>query len=95
MEEQGPKPGNNFFPQGLKWYEHVACGWPLVLVFVGGAIGGACGGAAYMINGNIFKADHPTPLKYVYSFLVGIGAIVLYFGCAMILVTVFPGLRKT
>lgn len=78
----------------LKWYEHLACGWPLILVFLGGAVGGGCGGAAYAISGRIFLNDKLSAgKKYGLSVLVGLGAIVLYVIIVAILVTVFPGMN--
>jgi len=83
-----------FFLKNLKWYEHLAAGWPLILIFVGGAIGGACGGLAYALNGKIFNSNLSKPLKYIFTFLVGIGSILLYFIMVAILLTIFPGLGK-
>lgn len=57
---------------------HVMCGWPLILVFFGGAIGGAMGGLAYVINVAIYKAGMPTILKIVLNILVGTAALVLW-----------------
>lgn len=88
------KPGNEFFPKGFKWYEYLAMGWPIALMFVGGAVGGGCGGAAYVVNCYIFKSKLSTPMKYVCSFLVGIGAIILYMVCVMILLSLFPAMRR-
>jgi hypothetical protein len=39
----------------VQW-AHLACGWPLVMVAFGGAIGGGLGGAAYCVNLWIFKS---------------------------------------
>ena len=47
MKENSRKKGKYFFLKDLKWYEHLAAGWPLFLIFAGGAVGGGCGGAAY------------------------------------------------
>ncbi|MDE2009140.1 MAG: hypothetical protein KGJ09_03580, partial [Candidatus Omnitrophica bacterium] len=56
MNENNKQVSKLFFLQNLKWYEHLAAGWPLVMVFCGGAVGGLCGGAAYTINGKIFNS---------------------------------------
>lgn len=85
MKENNCKSSKNFFLKNLKWYEHLAAGWPLFLIFAGGAVGGGCGGAAYVINGKIFNSQLPSSLKYLYSFLVGIGAVALYLIVAIIL----------
>ncbi|MBI3601500.1 MAG: hypothetical protein HY209_01190 [Candidatus Omnitrophica bacterium] len=67
----------------------MAAGWPLFLIFVGGAIGGGCGGAAYVINGKIFGSKLSQLLKYVCSFLVGSGAVLLYLIIAVIFKSLF------
>ncbi len=126
MEEQNEKrnPKKEFFLKNFKWYEHLAAGWPLILVFAGGAIytcnkvtssgcfldgykviryvfsdarvyiGGACGGLAYALNGKIFNSKLSNILKYVFSFLIGISAILLYLLVVVILSIIFPGLFK-
>ncbi len=83
-----------FYFKNLKWYEHIAAGWPLILMFAGGAIGGACGGAAYALNGKLFNSQLSKPLKYTYSFLIGIGSVILYLIIVAILFSIFPGLAK-
>ena len=76
----------------LTWHEHLACGWPLALVGIGGAIGGLCGGAAYAINAKIFGKNLSKSKKYIYSIAVGIGAIAVYFLAIVILAIIFPNL---
>lgn len=96
MEQQNnlQSPKKEFFLKNLKWYEHLAAGWPLILVLAGGAIGGACGGLAYALNGKLFNSKLSNPLKYIFSFLIGIGSIVAYILVVSILVSIFPGLVK-
>ena len=89
MKDNNRKPGKDFFLKNLKWYEHLAAGWPLFLVFAGGAVGGGCGGAAYFINGKIFNSQLSSVLKYVYSFLVGAGAVLLYVVVAIVFKSFF------
>ena len=76
----------------LKWHEHLACGWPLALVGIGGALGGLCGGAAYAINAQIFGKNISKTKKYIYSFLVGAGAFATYFLVIVVLAIIFPDL---
>ncbi len=66
---------------------HVLCGWPLILVFFGGAIGGALGGLAYAANLAIYKSDMPGPLKVVLNPVIGILAIALWYLIALWLTT--------
>lgn len=64
---------------------HMLCGWPLLLVAIGGAIGGGLGGAAYGINVGIYKSNLPIPAKIVLNILVGSAAIGIWFYIAMAL----------
>jgi hypothetical protein len=57
---------------------YVMCGWPLVLVFIGGALGGALGGAAFWTNTKIYKSNLPIPAKIVLNLLAGIAAFLLW-----------------
>lgn len=66
---------------------HVLCGWPLILVFFGGAIGGALGGLAYAANLAVYKSDMPGPLKVVLNPVIGILAIALWYLIALWLTT--------
>jgi hypothetical protein len=64
---------------------HLMCGWPLLLVAFGGAIGGGLGGAAYAINVMIYKSRLPTAGKIVLNLMAGCAAIVLWvFAATMI-----------
>ena len=78
----------------LQWYEHACCGLPLVLMFVGGALGGACGGLGYGLSSAVFKKAMPTPAKYVLSLLISATAFGLYLGVAIVLAVAFPHLFK-
>src|SRR6266481_4821615 len=51
-----------------KW-AHLLCGWPLVLVAFGGAIGGGLGGAAYGVNLMIYKSHLPLAVKVALNLL--------------------------
>ena len=57
---------------------HFMCGWPLILVFVGGLIGGGLGGGAYGINVAIYKSKLPVFLKIVLNIFVGVLAFILW-----------------
>lgn len=54
---------------------HVMCGWPLLLILVGGAVGGGLGGAAYAINLSIYKSRLPVVVKVFLNLFTGIAAI--------------------
>ncbi len=71
------------------WFQHLWIGWPIALVFVGGAIGGACGGAAWAINQKVFQATKHPVLRYLWTGLISIAAIVTYLVLAAIFVSIF------
>jgi hypothetical protein len=50
---------------------HVLCGWPLLLVALGGLIGGALGGAAYAVNMGVYQSELPVPAKVILNLFVG------------------------
>ena len=89
MEEEKQK--KNIF-MNLKWYEHLMAGWPLILVFAGGAIGGVCGALAYFLSAKTFNSELPNHLKYIYSLIIGVGSFGLYLVIIITLVNLFPGL---
>ena len=71
--------------QKIPPWAHVVCGWPLILVAIGGFIGGGLGGAAYGINIQIYKSSLPVVLKAVLNVVTGIAAFVLWIGIVAIL----------
>ena len=77
MENQTTKKG--FFNQGLSTSAYLMCGWPFILVFVGGAIGGGLGALAYFINLKIYKSNLSNTYKVVLNILTGITAIIVWF----------------
>ncbi|MFC2951473.1 hypothetical protein ACFOOP_06005 [Marinicaulis aureus] len=77
---------------GLTLPQKIACLWPLILIFVGGFIGGACGGGACAINIQIMRGSLPGPAKYALAVLTGIGAFVAYLLIVLVLALMFPGI---
>ncbi len=73
----------------LVWYEQVWAGLPLALVFVGGAIGGGIGGAAWALNRQVFQKTKNRVLRYVWTGLISMTAVAAYVG----IVIVFLGLK--
>jgi len=51
----------------------------MALVAVGGAIGGGCGGAAWALNHKVFHATKHPLLRYLWTGLISIAAVVIYF----------------
>jgi len=62
----------------LPAWAHLACGWPLVMVAFGGAVGGLLGGSAYLVNLSIFKSRLPLPAKVALNVFTGCAAFVLW-----------------
>ena len=62
---------------------HILCGWPLLLIAVGGAVGGGLGGAAYAINVATYKTQLPLVLKLVLNVMVGCAAIGIWLTAAV------------
>lgn len=63
----------------LQWYQYAWMAIPLVLIFMGGAIGGFCGGLAAGISSRVFRSDMSEGMKYGASALISAGAFVTYF----------------
>jgi len=62
----------------LQWYEYGWSGLPLLLMFIGGALGGLVGGYATVVNGRIFRSDRGLTAKYGWSGVVTVSAIVVF-----------------
>jgi len=62
--------------RAFQWYEIAWLGLPILLVFVGGAIGAGGGFAAAIVNASIMRSDRPAVLRYL-SVLAVVAWIVL------------------
>ncbi len=62
----------------LAWYEWIWNGWPIVLLFAGGALGGLIGALALVLNINIFRSQNNTLLKYLITGAISIVALFVY-----------------
>jgi len=62
----------------LKWYQWVWGAWPVILLFMGGALGGLLGGAAVAVNAHLFRAEMHPALKYFLTAAVSMAAVVLF-----------------
>jgi hypothetical protein len=69
----------------LPWYIWVWSGFPLVLLFIGGALGGGLGAAAMMINGRVFRTDMPGALKFAITGAISLVTILVFATLAIIL----------
>ncbi|PQO32528.1 hypothetical protein DTL21_20170 [Bremerella cremea] len=64
-------------------WAHFLCGWPLILVAFGGAIGGGLGGMAYGISISLFQTSLPMMVKIVAPILIGIAAVGIWLSIAV------------
>lgn len=53
-------------------------GFPILLLFVGGALGGMLGGIAAVTNINLLRSDKPAPLRFVLAAMVSLTAIMIW-----------------
>lgn len=68
----------------LAWYELVWAGLPILLVFVGGALGALFGILAAYTNSRVFRSNLSAVMKYVLTALVSSAATILYFILAVV-----------
>lgn len=61
---------------------HLMAAWPLFLLIIGGAIGGALGGVAYVINLKIYKSELSRMNKILANIMCGMFAIILWWSIA-------------
>lgn len=57
---------------------YLACGWPLAILLLGGALGGGLGGAAAMVNFAIYRSTLPVAGKVALNVTCGAAAIFLW-----------------
>jgi len=72
----------------LKWYEWVWNGFPIVMIFFGGALGGMLGVLAMSFNLKVFRSSENAVLKYVLTGAIGLGAFALYFLLAVLFASI-------
>ena len=75
----------------LPWYVWLWSGLPLVLLFIGGALGGALGAVAMTINGRVFRSDMPGALKFAITGAISLVTALAFFVLAIIITQVFRG----
>ena len=62
----------------LQWYQWLWIALPVLLVFVGGALGVVVGTVAASVNARLLRAERPPQLRYGLSALVSLGAVALF-----------------
>jgi hypothetical protein len=66
----------------LAWYEYVWVGIPVLLLFVGGALGAAIGIVATYTSSRIIRSDRSVGRRYAFAGLVSICAFITFFVAA-------------
>lgn len=75
--------------ESLHWYQWLWAGLPILLIFGGGAIGGAAGFVATSISTRIFRSELNKAEQYGLVALVSIGAVIAYFIMVLIIASIF------
>ena len=75
----------------LAWYVWLWGGLPILLLFIGGALGGGLGAAAMMINGRIFRADMHGALKFALTGVISLVTTLVFFALGILLNQAFRG----
>lgn len=68
----------------LEWYENLVACAPLILVFIGGALGGAIAAVATVFNFSIIRMEKSYAVRLLYIFTVTIASLVIYLGLSYI-----------
>lgn len=61
---------------------HLMAGWPLMLILIGGAIGGAFATLAYVINLKIYQSELSKMNKVLANLMCGMFAIIIWWSIA-------------
>jgi hypothetical protein len=73
-----PAPSSNEPSKKLGAKAHILSGWPLLLVAIGGLIGGALGGLAYVTNLKVYQSNLPIAAKIGINLCTGTLAFILW-----------------
>lgn len=68
----------------LEWYENLVACAPLILVFTGGALGGAIAAIATVFNFRLIRIEKSYAVRLLYIFTVTIVSLVVYLGLSYI-----------
>ena len=69
----------------LRWYQWIWAGLPVLLIFIGGALGAILGFLATSINTRIFRSEINGLVQYVTVAVVSVGFVGVYFFIVLIL----------
>jgi hypothetical protein len=77
----------------LAWHEYAWMGAPVLLMFMGGALGGGIGFGALCWSARIFRGPRGAPAKYALSALVSAGAVTAFLIAATAAQLAIDGLK--
>ncbi len=75
-------------------WAYIVCGWPLILVVIGGAIGGGLGGAACFANLSIFRSQLHPALKALFIATTGMLAVGIWLAIGVVIVLLRGGVPE-
>ena len=73
----------------LTWKEWIFVGAPIILLFLGGALGAIMAMFGLYLNGKFFRSELNVTLKYLLSVLVTLLLVLAYFILSAIIITLF------
>jgi hypothetical protein len=62
----------------LPWYVWVWSALPIILIFIGGALGAMAGMVGFSINTSIFRSSWPGPAKFGLTAVVSVVTVIVY-----------------
>lgn len=77
--------------QPLPWYQWIWGGLPILLVFMGGALGAVAGLVAFSVNARLFRSDLNDLMKYLATGAVSAAAVIIYFVVAVAFTLLIQG----
>jgi hypothetical protein len=69
----------------LSAFQFIWSGLPLLLIFIGGAVGGAIGAMAFWTNTRLFRSGFSASEKYILAAMISAFSVVVYLICATLL----------
>ncbi len=69
----------------LKWYEYTWMGLPIILIFIGGALGALFGIMAVYSSSRVFRSERTAIAKYIIIGAISLCAVLVYFVLAIML----------
>lgn len=75
----------------LKWYQLIWGGWPILMIFMGGALGAIVGVIGFLINTRIFRANLNGLVKYLATGIISVLSVIAYFVTALIFSSLIRG----